>query len=183
MDFAVFVTEFLKYTVPALAVVGGVWLVLERQRSRDEQQMRWQHRTKVLDQYIPLQISAYERAILFLERLHPGMLVLRIGTAGKNADLLYAEMVAAIRDEYEHNLVQQLYVTPAAWAALVQAREEVMALIHTAYRETGGEAEALALGKKIFEKSQDIQYLQNAIAMFKSDVAQVLPISAAPNTK
>ena len=77
-----------------------------------------------------IRFQAYERMALFLERINPPNLIPRVMTSGQSAGGLQAQLHRSIRDEYEHNLSQQLYITDASWVLVKKAKEEVVSLIN-----------------------------------------------------
>ena len=79
----------------------------------------------------PIQLQAYERLVLFLERMKPDNLVLRCYSVDMNTQLLRDVMIKNIRDEYEHNLSQQLYVSSQAWVYIKNAKEEVINVLNS----------------------------------------------------
>lgn len=74
----------------------------------------------------PIQLQAYERLVLFLERIKPDNIVKRCFQAGMDARLLKDVMIKNINDEYEHNLSQQLYVSSECWLRIKNAKEDII---------------------------------------------------------
>ncbi|MEE1142020.1 MAG: hypothetical protein U0L22_00110 [Bacteroidales bacterium] len=79
----------------------------------------------------PIQLQAYERLVLFLERMTPNNLVLRCYQAGMTTQLLKDVMIQNIRDEFEHNLSQQLYISEQAWVYIKNAKEDMINTINS----------------------------------------------------
>ena len=79
----------------------------------------------------PIQLQAYERLVLFLERMTPNNLVLRCYQAGMTTQLLKDVMIQNIRDEFEHNLSQQLYISEQAWIYIKNAKEDMINTINS----------------------------------------------------
>jgi len=73
--------------------------------------------------------QAYERLVLFLERINPSNMVLRMHKNNASAQMLEADMVKSIREEYEHNLSQQIYFSDEIWKLIKLAKEETIKLI------------------------------------------------------
>lgn len=100
---------------------------------------------------VPLRLQAYERLCLYLERITPDNLILRIAGQCDSALELQQRALLEIREEFNHNLAQQIYISPATWEAVKNARDEVMALINQTASAVSPNDSALALGKKIME--------------------------------
>tara|TARA_Y100001978_G_scaffold194583_1_gene201866 strand:+ start:55 stop:573 length:519 start_codon:yes stop_codon:yes gene_type:complete len=101
--------------------------------------------------YLPLKIQAYERAILFLERIDPNNLIIRIHKPTMNASKLHLEILKQIREEYNHNMSQQIYISPKSWAELIKGKEETIQIANTAFGQLKNDANAIELSTKIFE--------------------------------
>ena len=101
--------------------------------------------------YLPLKIQAYERAILFLERIDPNNLIIRIHKPTMNASKLHLEILKQIREEYNHNMSQQIYISPTSWAELIKGKEEAIQIAKTAFGQLKNDANAIELSTKIFE--------------------------------
>tara|TARA_B100001939_G_scaffold141211_1_gene122221 strand:- start:43 stop:561 length:519 start_codon:yes stop_codon:yes gene_type:complete len=101
--------------------------------------------------YLPLKIQAYERAILFLERIDPNNLIIRIHKPSMNAAILHLEILKQIREEYNHNMSQQIYISPKSWTELIKGKEETIQIANTAMGQLKNDANAVELSTKIFE--------------------------------
>lgn len=105
----------------------------------------------------PLQIQSYERLVLFLERIKPDNLVLRCWQPGMNAQLLRDVMVKNIRDEYEHNLSQQLYVSEQVWVYIRNAKEEIINTLNSLNPKDNNETTPTSFAGQLFEKTAEGQ--------------------------
>ena len=100
----------------------------------------------------PNRIQAFERLVLYLERINPNNLIMRVHRSGMSASVLHTELLKAIRDEYDHNMSQQIYVSSESWKLCKMAKDETVQLINfsmgklTKQGATGGD-----LSKVIFE--------------------------------
>jgi len=164
--------EVLKYVLPAVTVLIGMYLVFKELRKKEEVVERYALRSQALKQVIPLRLQAYERAILFLERISPENMILRLDTRNKNSRMLLIEIQGEIRAEYEHNLAQQLYIEPASWVEVVRAKEQVLALVNASAGKVPPEAPAAELGKIIIGTlmNSEISPAHRSIAILKSDI-------------
>jgi len=100
---------------------------------------------------LPLRLQALERFVLFLERIHPSNLVMRLNNPDLTAAQLQTLLVRTIREEFEYNLSQQLYLSQQTWELIKNAKEEMVALINQAAAKSGDESMAEALVKNVFE--------------------------------
>ena len=100
---------------------------------------------------LPLRLQAYERFVLFLERIHPSNLIMRLNNPDMTALQLQSLLVRTIREEFEYNLSQQLYVSGNSWELIKNAKEETIAMINHASSGLAEEASAADLVKMVFE--------------------------------
>ncbi len=81
---------------------------------------------------LPLRLQACERFVLYLERIHPNNLLLRLNPANLSAADLQAQMIRTVREEFEYNLSQQLYISQTTWELIRNAKEEMISLVNRA---------------------------------------------------
>lgn len=147
--------QLLLALLPSVVVLlVSVYLIRQFLGSRRSEQ----HVTMLAEQKkedrrhtLPLRLQAYERLTLFLERISPGYLVLRVHKSHMTAGMLHDELTATIREEFEHNVTQQIYVSEKAWQRTRQAKEETIRLINLAYAQAGDGPSATDVSQRIFE--------------------------------
>ena len=99
----------------------------------------------------PIQLQAYERLVLFLERMTRNNLVLRCYQPQMSTQLLKDVMIRNIRDEFEHNLSQQLYISQQAWAYIKNAKEDMINTINSVQTKEGENMTPTAFAGRLFE--------------------------------
>lgn len=106
----------------------------------------------------PIRLQAYERVILFLERINPTSMVMRLNKTGSAANF-QGELLKAIRSEFEHNLSQQIYMSNKAWESVVRAKEETIKLINVASTKVNPDSSAMELAQAIIAVSSQLSEL------------------------
>lgn len=139
-----------------LALAGGLFYLLvkryfENQQKEQLLQMKLDERRETLKVVTPVRLQAYERVALFLERISPNSLVLRCYQPGMDLKLLQGVMTKNIRDEWEHNLSQQVYISTEAWSRIREAKEEMINLINGSAVKLPADADPTSLAGAIFE--------------------------------
>lgn len=169
------ILEVLKYTVPAGFVLGAVGLVMREQRQRAESKDRYGILQKTFAEMVPLRLQAYERAIIFLERIRPESLVIRADGSGKTAKEFHRQMIMEVREEYEHNIAQQLYIKGDSWVELVRAKEHVLSLINSTAGRTPPKSSGVDLARNILQEMtrQETAPIYTAIQTLKTDIQQM----------
>ncbi len=160
-----FVLEILKLTLPSLFVIIMGYLVLNNFLKREEK-MHW-YRLKMENskQALPVKLQAYERSILLLERISPNNLVMRVYKSGMSAREFHSELLKNIRQEFDHNLTQQIYLSPEAWEAIKRTKEEVTKMINIAASKVKEDDAGINLSKVILDMTIQMETLPNQIAI------------------
>lgn len=157
----------VEYLVIISVIVGAaqVFLVtyylLRRQFRIEIQRFNFKFRREISEQTLPIKLQAAERMLLFLERISPDNIVLRVKQNNMTNVDLQAALVAQIRKEYEHNLSQQLYLSEETWQLIKMAKNAMIMSIS-----------GLALRTKTQESSIELaQLLLNEIDREPIDLA------------
>jgi hypothetical protein len=121
----------------------------------------------------PLRLQAYERVVLFLERINPNSLVMRTNKA-VGAATLQGELLKTIRSEFEHNLSQQIYMSNASWESIVKAKEETIKIINVAATKVTYESTGMDLAQAVIAVSSQLTDLptKNAIDFIKKEIGK-----------
>jgi selenocysteine lyase/cysteine desulfurase len=123
----------------------------------------------------PLRFQAYERMILLLERITPSQLIMRNILGGDNARQVQQKMVENIRQEFDHNLSQQLYISSNAWELIKNARESIISLVNSSTDELTPEASATDLAQLILHKEMEgeVSTVYKAMEFLKIEVREI----------
>lgn len=180
MNTADIILELLKYIVPAGLVLATVALMLREQAKKDETRQRFKVFQGALAQIVPLRLQAYERALLFLERISLENLVLRVDGRGKTVKAFQMEMTAEVRAEFEHNLAQQLYIDADSWDAVVRAKEQTIGFINSVASGMAKDATGSDLGKLLMREMVRAEMVpaREAIISLKRDVHKMFRFGA-----
>jgi hypothetical protein len=124
---------------------------------------------------LPLRLQAYERFVLFLERINPPSMLMRLNQPELSATQLQALLVRTIRDEFEYNLSQQIYISANAWEMIRNAKEETTRLINQAAASLPEGTSAADLARTILELSVsgDSLSMNRALDELKKEVKQL----------
>ncbi|MFO7922700.1 MAG: hypothetical protein R6U58_03335 [Bacteroidales bacterium] len=161
----VVVAEILKYTLPALIVFLTAYLLIRKflENDRKLKKMDLMYRN---DQYIlPIRMQAYERLVLFLERISPESLLMRVNRKGITSKQLHSDLLATIRAEFEHNLSQQIYVSRESWEIIKNARSNLINIINTAAKSIEPDSPSLKLSQTILEAIIDNERSPTSVAI------------------
>ena len=79
---------------------------------------------------LPLQLQAYERLVILADRIALPNLVSRVNQSGVSAKEMQALLTKIIKQEFDHNITQQIYVSPGAWEAISNLKEQNILIIN-----------------------------------------------------
>ena len=160
--------EYLFYAililVPAGIVFATAYFFMNKLAEREQRTMSLELRKERQKHVLPNRIDAYQRLVLLLERISPNSLVMRIHNPGFAARQLQAELLKTIREEFEHNVAQQIFVSPQAWEMVKNAKEETIKIINIAGNQMGDTSTSTDLASKIFEIAGQVNPLPTDIA-------------------
>ncbi|UZR93540.1 hypothetical protein [Chondrinema litorale] len=167
--------EILKFTLPSAVVLFGVYMLF---KTSLENLLELQHMNKSGErtkEILPLRLQAYERIILLLERITPNNLIVRLSDNNFNVVQFQNLLVQEIREEFNHNLSQQIYMSNEAWEVTRKTKEEIIALINESAKDLNKEAPSIELSKKIFQNVLDSQndLVSNNLQFIKNEVRQL----------
>ncbi len=159
----------LRYTIPSIVVFVTAWFLL---KEFFQQENKRRHADLMSDRMrisMPLRLQAYERLVLFLERISPNNLIMRVYRPELTAGELQKQLIKSVRDEYTHNLSQQLYISPQAWDLINRAYEETMGQINSLASSLKEGAGATDLSQKILETDLEKSATREALDFLKSE--------------
>jgi len=168
MDNANPIWELLKIILPALLVFLTAWFLIRDMLENAQRKRESDFRIKNSSNITPIRLQAYERLALVLERISPQSLLMRTSPHEMNSSDYHQQLLSSIRQEFEHNFSQQIYVSPLLWETIRRAREELIGIINKSAEEIDNSAPALLLSKKIIEnyiedENQPIAYAMNEL--------------------
>ncbi len=157
--------ELLKILIPAAAVFATTYFVVKKFLDNEQKKREMEARKASGSALVPIRLQAYERIIIFLERLHPNSLVLRVNKNGYSAQDLQLELIKTVRSEYEHNLSQQIYMSAGAWEMVKNAKEETLKLVNMAASKASESTRGQDLAGFILQVASGIEKMPSQLAI------------------
>ena len=145
------ITSILQILLPGGLVLMGMYLTVKTLVQKDFEKRLLELRVQNTENILPLRLQAYERIALLLERTALHNLVLRVNNPIYNAAQFQQQMVQEVREELNHNLSQQIYISEEAWNLVRQVIEETISLINTSAQNVEPDAPSLELARALFE--------------------------------
>lgn len=168
--------DILKITIPAVLVLITAWVMIRNLLKNDQDKRRQELILQNSRTVTPIKLQAYERIILFLERISLESLLVRVNTPGMSSAQLHSALLTTIRSEFEHNLSQQIYMSPQAWEVVRNARSNMIKIINSEFEKTKESASAMELSKKLLESivEMDVEPTRAAIDFIKGEVGRMI---------
>ncbi len=143
--------ELLKYTIPAIVVLIACSLIVRRFLITEVKEKQLALLRDNQENTVRLRLQAYERLVLFIERIHMRQLVPRVYQSGMTVSDLQSALIFNIRAEFEHNLSQQIYVSKPIWDTVRGVKEQEMNMINGIARQLDPNAPATELHKRMVD--------------------------------
>lgn len=115
--------------LPALLVGAIAYYFFKQHIENEESRRRFLLQKNLQKDAFPLRLQAYERMVLFLERIAPAKLLTRVTPISSNKEDYEILLIASIEQEFEHNLSQQIYVSDQCWHIILAAKNTTIQLI------------------------------------------------------
>ncbi len=144
-----FILDIVKYSLAGLIVFFTGWFFIKTYLREKHSFRRIELKRAGLKHTLPLRLQAYERTVLFLERVNPSNMLIRLHTPGMSAREMHSQIISDIRAEYQHNISQQIYVSDVAWATVKQVKEDTISMINSAVNGLPENASSVDLSRAI----------------------------------
>lgn len=167
--------ELLKTIIPLGLLMMGMYFLAKTFLNKQYEQRKLELNSKSKETITPLKLQAYERMTLFLERITPNYMLLRLFERAELVGDFQAILLKEIRDEYYHNLAQQIYVSPEVWEEIKSAMNDIISLVNQSAAELKPDDGAINLSKRIFDKvvNEGIDPTKKPLLMLKEEVQKL----------
>lgn len=164
--------EALAYTLPSLITGGVAFFMFNAFIKQDNNEKKFEALLAKKKDSLPVKLQAYERLVLFSERINPSKLLLRVNPIGTDTNSYLHLLISNIEQEFEHNMVQQLYVTEESWQSVLASKFAITNKLHQ-IAETSTDAKDLR--EKLLQEYVKIESpTETAIAILKQQVKKLL---------
>jgi hypothetical protein len=167
-----YIADLLKIVLPAGLVIYGMYLTIMSFLKKEREKMLIDLKTQNTLTVLPIRLQAGERLCLLLERITPNNLIRRVNNPEYSARDLYSLLLSEVREEFNHNLSQQVYFSDETWEGVRRAMESVVTIVNTAMQDMNENARGLDLAKRIFQITleQKNDAIQLALKEVKSEI-------------
>ena len=167
--------QLLILIITVFGIILTVYLFLNKQTSKELSELKLELKKDRQNFFLPNRVEAYQRVTLLLERINPNSLVMRNHNASLSAKAMQSEFLKIIREEFDHNIAQQIFISIESWETVKNAKEEVIKVINLASNQLNENASSTDLAGKIFEIISEINTLpvESSINILKKELQQL----------
>lgn len=126
------IIELLSYTLPAIITGLVAYYFFDLHTKNEEGRRRYLLNKEAQKNALPLRLQAYERLTLYMERINPTKLLIRIAPLTQDKNDYENLVIAQIEQEFEHNLTQQIYMSDECWTIIVTAKNATIQMLRKA---------------------------------------------------
>jgi hypothetical protein len=135
----------ISLIVAVIALLTSIYALVVKSKSQAPKTADENFLTK------PLRLQAYERLVLLAERVALPNLISRLSQPGLSARDMQFLLIESIKQEYEYNASQQIYVSEPAWNAIRSLRDQSLLMVNTIAKSLPADATATELNKRLME--------------------------------
>jgi hypothetical protein len=168
--------EIIKILLPCVSVVLVAYWFINRPLRMEKFRLQNEFDKANAKIVTPIKLSAYERLVLFLERTSPDEILNREMQPEMSAFELQMKLLKVVREEFEHNVSQQIYVSQTAWQAVIDARNNINQLINICATQVSPNDRALNLAQIIIQAYNNAgdTASKNAVDLLKNEIGKLI---------
>lgn len=173
MDDLSVVISYFAYLLPAIVVGLVAYFFFKGHTANEEGRRRYLVQKEAQKQILPLRLQAYERITLFLERIDPNKLLVRVKPFSDSIEDYENLLVKNIEQEFDHNLSQQIYMSPECWNIVHAAKNATLHIVRQgAMHEKGNNVDKMRewILQNLIE---EVTPSQKALAYVKREVSEL----------
>ncbi|OEJ99633.1 DUF7935 family protein [Roseivirga misakiensis] len=144
------VTELLKVLIPALLVMYAMYLVVRNFLQKQFDNRLLDLKIKNNETVLPIRLQAYERIALLLERISPNNMLIRLSDPSLSAFAFQQLLLKEIREEFNHNLSQQVYMSEDVWNKVKATVNDIVSAVQDSAQKMDDSKNAIDLAEEIF---------------------------------
>ncbi len=164
--------EALAYAIPSIVTGAVAYFIFSGFVKQGTQEKKLEMLAEKKKDSLPIRLQAYERMLLFCERINPVKLLLRVKPIGTNTQDYLRLLLASIDQEYDHNMVQQLYITDECWNVIIASKAAVMNTLKQIANTSDSAGDFRE--NVLLEYSKKEPQTDTAVAFLKNEVKKML---------
>lgn len=167
------ILSYFAYLLPAIVVGIVAYYFFKGHTSNEEGRRRYILQKEAQKNILPLRLQAYERLTIFLERIAPNQLLIRVAPYSDDVENYEKLLIQNIEQEFEHNISQQIYVTSDCWNMVNAAKNATIQIIRQAAMNEKVDSSDKLRETVINHFMDEVTPSQKAILYLKQEVAEL----------
>ena len=123
------VLQLFAYAIPTVITGVIAYYFFNSHTKNEDGRRRYLLQKDAQKDALPIRLQAYERMTLFLERINPSKLLIRVSPVSADKNDYETLLVSTIENEFDHNLSQQIYISEECWNIIKAAKNATIQLI------------------------------------------------------
>ena len=167
------VISYFAYLLPAIVVGLVAYYFFKGHTANEEGRRRYLIQKEAQNKILPMRLQSYERITLFLERLDPNKLLIRVKPFSEEISKYEELLIKNIEEEFDHNLTQQIYVSQECWNLVNAAKNATIHIIRQgAMHQKDGTADTMR-EYLLHNFMEDITPSQKALVFVRKEVSEL----------
>lgn len=168
-----YLLDIIKFAIAGLIVFFIGWFFIKAYLSETLNHQTLELKKAGLKHTLPLTLQAYERTVLFLERINPSGMLVRLHVPGMSATEMQTLIITEIRAEYQHNISQQIYVSDRTWSVVKKIKEDTIGMINNAVKVLPENSSSIDLSRSVLTHLANLETenpYDMALSIVKRDI-------------
>lgn len=157
-------------------IIFGFWMIQHSMYRNEERKRQWELKSESQKTVSPIRLRAYERLALLMERTKPEHMLMGLDLKNMSVLQLQQHLLQTIRQEFEHNMSQQVYVSEDVWSLMLNARDQMAAFVVGISAQLPKGADAMLYAKMLLEAyaSNGLTPTDKALAELKEEAKSLM---------
>ena len=164
--------ESIAYILPATVTGFVAYYMFKGFLSQQNSEKKLELMAQKKKESLPIKLQAYERMLLFCERVNPVKMLVRVQPISDNTNDYLQLVIANIEQEFDHNLVQQIYISEDAWTAIVATKRAIINKLKQVAEDSNSANDLRE--NVLIDYSKTLPPTETAIAFIKNEVKKLL---------
>jgi hypothetical protein len=164
--------DALAYAIPSIVTGAVAYFIFSGFMKHGTQEKKLEMLAKKKKDSLPIRLQAYERMLLFCERINPVKMLLRVKPIGDNTEDYLMLLQVSIEQEFEHNMVQQLYLSDECWKVVIASKSAVINTLRQIAASSGSASDFRE--NVLLEYAKKESQTDTAIAFLKREVKKMI---------
>lgn len=166
------ITELLAMSLPTIIMGIVAYYFFNLHNKNVNNQHKFEALTSRKKEGLPIKLQAYERMVLFCDRVNPIKLMVRIKPLDSSTEKYLQLLLHNIEHEFEHNSVQQIYITKDCWKIIITAKSAIIQKLKLVANKSSNSQEFRE--KMMLSYQNSAPPTDTAIEIIKSEVAKLI---------